>query len=288
MRRKLLTTFGFDAEGQLVHVKDTQKGELYTCPQCGDRIIARNSGKIEKGSKRPHFAHVKKSKHKCNGASVLHHLFVTQVVGILQNHLERGKEFIIKWSCPYCSQMYAPNLLKKVKSIRTDYSWQGHTPDIALLDKDGKLLIAIEIPIRNKLTKKLIHAYEEQGIILIQVHPKETDITQVENKMQHPDYVGFCSNKECYNMQFYQHTIRRIIFHQPLKCKICNKVVDGYMVKTASAFGSLKRENLNEEEKKEIVNRYFRGKKATLANFVIYGKCKCVPYSKNLQAVKKG
>ena len=40
----MLTTFGFDAEGQLVHVKDTQKGELYTCPQCGDRIIARNSG----------------------------------------------------------------------------------------------------------------------------------------------------------------------------------------------------------------------------------------------------
>ena len=149
-------------------------------------------------------------------------------------------------------------------------------------------MIAIEIPVRNKLTKKLIHAYEEQGIILIQVHPKETDITQVENKMQHPDYVGFCSNKECYNMQFYQHTIRRIIFHQPLKCKTCNKVVDGYMVKTASAFGSLKRENLNEEEKKEIANRYFRGKKATVANFVIYGKCKCVPYSKNLQAVKKG
>lgn len=287
MRRKLLATIGYDAEGRLIHIKEARKGETYTCPQCGDRIVARKSGKTEKGSKRPHFAHIKKSKQKCSGESILRHLFVMQSVKLLQTYLDEGKTFQIEWSCPYCSQMYSPNLLKRVKNIRTDFSWKGHTPHIALLDKEGKLLIAIETVIRHKLTKKIIHAYEADGIILIQLCLTEKDIMNVKEKLQRPDYVGFCSNDECYNRQFYQHTIHRTIFHQPLKCKACNKPVDGYMVKTSSAFGTIRRENLNEDEKKEIVRKYFRGKKATVAGFIIYGKCKCVPYSKSLQYVKK-
>lgn len=287
MRRKLLTTFGYDAENRLIHVNDTRKGQTYTCPQCGEKTVARKSGKNGKGSKRPHFAHIKKSRQKCNGASVLHHLFVTQATHILQQHLQQASPFVIQWACPYCSQMYAPDLLKKVKTIREDFAWQGHTPDIALLDKDGNLLIAIEITVAHKMSRKAIHQYEENGIILIQISPTETDVMHVEERLHHPDYVGFCSNKECYNNQFYRHTIHRTIFRQPLKCKACNKSVDGYMVKTTSAFGTIRKENLNEDEKKEIVQKYFRGKKATVAGFIIYGQCKCVPYSKSLQYVKK-
>ena len=177
--------------------------------------------------------------------------------------------------------------MKRTASIATGTPIEGHTPDILLLDKHGKAIIAIEIIIRQKLTRKVINRYESQGIILIQIHPTERDLLVVEDKLRHPDKVGFCSNAECYNSQFYQNTIVRTVFKQPLKCKTCGKIVDGYMVKTNSALGAIKLENLNEEEKKEIVQKHFKGKKVTVADFVVYGKCKCKPYSKSLQYVKK-
>ena len=287
MRRKLLCTIAYNDDGQLVHIEDTQKGEIYRCPQCGERIVPHNSGKAGKGSKRPHFSHLKKSKLKCNGESVLRHVFKDRALQILQHHLDTKEAFDIQWSCNYCSQIYTKKLLKRTASIATGTPIEGHTPDILLLDKHGKAIIAIEIIIRQKLTRKVIHRYESQGIILIQIHPTERDLLVVEDKLRHPDKVGFCSNAECYNSQFYQNTIVRTVFKQPLKCKTCGKIVDGYMVKTNSALGAIKLENLNEEEKKEIVQKHFKGKKVTVADFVVYGKCKCKPYSKSLQYVKK-
>ena len=287
MRRKLLSTIGYDAEGRLVSIQDAQKGEIYHCPQCGERIVPHNSGNARKGSKRPHFAHLKKSKLKCNAESILRQLFKTQAIQLLQQHLDSKDAFHIHWACNYCSQIYTRNLLKRTASIATDYSLDGHTPDIALMDKHGQCIVALEIIVRNKLSRKIIHQYEEQGIVLVQLHIGENDLFDVSGKLQHPNQVGFCSNHECYNSQFYHQTIRRRIFTQLLKCKTCGKVMDGYMVKSDSAFGSIQLEKLNEAEKKEIVRMHFRGKKAIAADFVVFGKCKCTPYSKSLQYVKK-
>ena len=287
MRRKLLSTIGYDAEGRLVHIKEAQKGESYHCPQCGERIVPRNSGKAGKGSKRPHFAHLKKSRLKCNAESILRQLSKQQAIQLLQQHLEQKEAFNIRWTCNYCSQIYTKNLLKRTASIATECQLHGHTPDIALLDKHGQIIVALEIIIHNKLSRKIIHQYEENGIVLVQLRIGEKDLFDVAGKLQQPDQVGFCSNNECYNRQFYHQTIRRRIFQQTLKCKACGKVMDGYMVKSDSAFGSIQLEHLNEEEKKDIVRKHFRGKKAIATNFVVFGKCKCTPYSKNLQYVKK-
>lgn len=287
MRRKLLSTIGYNSENQLVYIKDTKKGEIYHCPQCGERIVARNSGKDQKRSKRPHFAHLKKSKLKCNGESILRHLVKTEAMHLLEQHLERQEEFNIQWACNYCNQIYNKNLLKKVRSLATDIRLDEHTPDIVLLDKKGKVRIAIDIIIRQKLTRKIIQQYEEKGIVYIEIHPTESDARQIGFKLQHPDKVGFCSNPECYNYQFHHNTIQRVVFPQLLKCKTCGMIVDGYMVKSTSPFGAIRLENLTETEKKDIVSKHFKRKKVIAAPFVIYGKCKCSPYSKSLQYVQK-
>ena len=86
MGKKLLHTLGYDSEGNVVHVNEAEKGSIYTCPQCGDRIIARNGGKMQ----RPHFAHFKKSAQKCNGASVLHIHLLARMEKLLQEHLQHG------------------------------------------------------------------------------------------------------------------------------------------------------------------------------------------------------
>ncbi|MBQ8521376.1 MAG: hypothetical protein IJ456_08400 [Bacteroides sp.] len=59
------------------------------------------------------------------------------------------------------------------------------------------------------------------------------------------------------------------------------------MVRNTSAFGIIGLDNLREEEKQEIVSTYFRGKRATIADILVYGKCRCIPHSKGLVCMSK-
>ena len=283
MGKKLLHTTGCDSEGRILHIREAEKGQTYTCPLCGDRIVPRNEGKAQ----RPHFAHFKKTEAGCSGDSLLHHLFLQASLTLLQKHISQQKEFPITWSCPYCNRTYTKDLLQQVASLSSDYTLGEQHPDITLLNAQGQPLIAIKLLIRKKLTKKALHFYEESGIILIQIQLEENDWMKVEEKLSRPDSVTFCTNAECYNYQFYHTCIHREYYSQKFKCKKCGKVVDGYMVRNTSALGIIGLDRLNEKEKQEIVSKYFRGKRATVADILVYGKCRCVPHSKGLVCLNK-
>ena len=283
MGKKLLHTTGCDSEGRILHIRKAEKGQTYTCPLCGDRIVPRNEGKAQ----RPHFAHFKKTEAGCSGDSLLHHLFLQASLTLLQKHISQQKEFPITWSCPYCNRTYTKDLLQQVTSLSSDYTLGEQHPDITLLNAQGQPLIAIKLLIRKKLTKKALHFYEEKGIILIQIQLEENDWMKVEEKLSRPDSVTFCTNTECYNYQFYHTCIHREYYSQKFKCKKCGKVVDGYMVRNTSALGIIGLDRLNEQEKQEIVSKFFRGKRATVADILVYGKCRCVPHSKGLVCLNK-
>lgn len=283
MGKKLLHTTGCDEEGHVIHVNEAERGSTYSCPLCGERIIARNEGK----SQRPHFAHFKKTESGCNGENLLLHLFRQKTVELLSEHLHRKTAFPIRWSCPLCNRSYEKDLLQQVASLATGFSIDGYHPDITLLDDKGHPLFAILLLLRKKLTKKALHFYEEKGIILIQIQLEEDDWMRVEEKLSTPQSVTFCSNAECYNFQFYQNCIRREYYSQKFKCKKCGKVVDGYMVRNTSALGIIGLDRLRDHEKQEIVSKFFRGKRATVADILVYGKCRCVPHSKGLVCLDK-
>ena len=283
MGKKLLHTTGCDSEGRILHINEAEKGQTYTCPLCGDRIVPRNEGKAQ----RPHFAHFKKTEAGCSGDSLLHHLFLQASLTLLQKHISQQKEFPITWSCPYCNRTYTKDLLQQVTSLSSDYTLGEQHPDITLFDAQGQPLIAIKLLIRKKLTKKALHFYEEKGIILIQIQLEENDWMKVEEKLSQPDSVTFCTNAECYNYQFYHTCIHREYYSQKFKCKKFVKVVDGYMVRNTSALGIIGLDRLNDQEKQEIVSKYFRGKRATVADILVYGKCRCVPHSKGLVCLNK-
>ena len=283
MGKKLLHTTGCDSEGRILHIREAEKGQTYTCPLCGDRIVPRNEGKAQ----RPHFAHFKKTEAGCSGDSLLHHLFLQASLTLLQKHISQQKEFPITWSCPYCNRTYTKDLLQQVTSLSSDYTLGEQHPDITLFNAQEQPLIAIKLLIRKKLTKKALHFYEEKGIILIQIQLEENDWMKVEEKLSRPDSVTFCTNAECYNYQFYHTCIHREYYSQKFKCKKCGKVVDGYMVRNTSALGIIGLDRLNDQEKQEIVSKYFRGKRATVADILVYGKCRCVPHSKGLVCLNK-
>ena len=283
MGKKLLHTTGCDEEGRIIHINEAEKGGIYTCPLCHDRLVTRNEGKAQ----RPHFAHFKKTEAGCNGEALLLHLFRQKAVTLLNGHIERKEPFPIRWSCPLCNRRYEKDILQQAASLTTDIDIEGHHPDITLLDAKGRPLIAIKLLIRRKLTKKTLHFYEDRGIILIQVRLEEDDWMQVEEKLSNPESVTFCANAECYNFQFYHNCIRREYYSQKFKCKKCGKVVDGYMVRNTSAFGIIGLDRLQDHEKQEIVSKFFRGKRATVADILVYGKCRCVPHSKGLVCLIK-
>ena len=283
MGKKLLHTTGYDEEGRIIHINEAERGGIYTCPLCQERIIARNEGK----SQRPHFAHFKKTEAGCSGETLLLHLFRQKAIDILKEHIDRKEAFSIRWSCPLCNRLYEKDMLQQVASLAIDFSIEGHHPDITLLDDKGHPLFAIKLLIRRKLTKKTLHFYEEKGIILLQISLEEDDWMRVEEKLSHPDSVTFCSNAECYNFQFYQNCIQREYYSQKFKCKKCGKVVDGYMVRNTSALGIIGLDRLRDHEKQEIVSKFFRGKRATVADILVYGKCRCIPHSKGLVCLNK-
>ena len=283
MGKKLLHTTGCDEEGRIIHINEAEKGGIYTCPLCNDRLVTRNEGKAQ----RPHFAHFKKTEAGCNGEALLLHLFRQKAVTLLNGRIERKEPFPIRWSCPLCNRRYEKDILQQAASLTTDIDIEGHHPDITLLDAKGRPLIAIKLLIRGKLTKKTLHFYENRGIILIQVRLEEDDWMQVEEKLSNPESVTFCANAECYNFQFYHNCIRREYYSQKFKCKKCGKVVDGYMVRNTSAFGIIGLDRLQDHEKQEIVSKFFRGKRATVADILVYGKCRCVPHSKGLVCLIK-
>ena len=283
MGKKLLHTTGCDEEGHVIHINQAERGGIYTCPLCRERIIVRNEGKAQ----RPHFAHFKKTESGCNGETLLFHLFRQKAAELLNERIHRKETFLIHWSCPLCNRIYEKDMLQKVSSLTTDFNINGYHPDIMLLNEKGQPLFAIHLLIRRRLTQKTLHFYEEKGIILIQVQLEEDDWMQVEEKLSHPASITFCSNPECYNFQFYQHCIQREYYAQKFKCKKCGKVVDGYMVRNTSALGIIGLDRLRDHEKQEIVSKFFRGKRATVADILVYGKCRCVPHSKGLVCLNK-
>ena len=283
MGKKLLHTTGCDEEGRVIHINQAERGGIYTCPLCRERIIVRNEGKAQ----RPHFAHFKKTESGCNGETLLFHLFRQKAAELLNERIHRKETFLIHWSCPLCNRIYEKDMLQKVSSLATDFNIDGYHPDIMLLNEKGQPLFAIHLLFRRRLTQKTLHFYEEKGIILIQVQLEEDDWMRVEEKLSHPASITFCSNPECYNFQFYQHCIQREYYAQKFKCKKCGKVVDGYMVRNTSALGIIGLDRLRDHEKQEIVSKFFRGKRATVADILVYGKCRCVPHSKGLVCLNK-
>jgi predicted RNA-binding Zn-ribbon protein involved in translation (DUF1610 family) len=283
MGKKLLHTTGCDEEGHVIHINQAERGGIYTCPLCRERIIVRNEGKAQ----RPHFAHFKKTESGCNGETLLFHLFRQKAAELLNERIHRKEAFPLHWSCPLCNRIYEKDMLQKVSSLATDFNIDGYHPDIMLLNEKGQPLFAIHLLFRRRLTQKTLHFYEEKGIILIQIQLEEDDWMRVEEKLSHPASITFCSNPECYNFQFYQHCIQREYYAQKFKCKKCGKVVDGYMVRNTSALGIIGLDRLRDHEKQEIVSKFFRGKRATVADILVYGKCRCVPHSKGLVCLNK-
>lgn len=222
---KILYTVAIDKNGKLIKAIDAEKHEHFLCPICKTELVLRKSGKVGKGTKRPHFAH-RILTPNCTAESVLHYSFKHLLYEKITQHITEHVAIPISWHCKYCSEVHSGNLLKKVKEVRVEYDMNICRSDIALLGNEDKVIAVIEIVVTHKPEEKVLKYYIENNIVLIQINlVSDKDLEQLENKINCPDKVEICFNPKCPDCQHHQEkTIMTIIDLPCWNCKSNMKI----------------------------------------------------------------
>lgn len=235
MTKEILYATAIDDGGNLVHINDAEKGKDYYCPSCKGKFILKRSGNTGKGSKRPHFAHNKLSPN-CTAESVLHYSFKKELVNLLNKYLSEEKELLVNWNCTTCSEHNEGNLLAKTTSIEEEYNLKVCQPDIALLNAEDNVIVAIEVVVTHDPEDKVLQFYKENDIILIQINlSSDKDLNNIESKISTPNIVGYCLSPKCSISKRY--SIDRKILVGKDSCGRCYHPIERYLIQIDSTFG---------------------------------------------------
>lgn len=197
--KKLLLPYAYDSKSNLVHIDKAQKGVEYFCPNCGSELLLR-IGKIPEGQKyhrRNHYAHKGNQDNHCS-ESFLHKLFKDKCIEFIKSKITDKCDFYFKWKCEQCYEIHEGNLLKKAVDVISEYDLGICKPDIALLDKDGKVIIVIEVVVTHKPEPKAMTYYNENNIACLQINVLNfEDCEHIEEKLSNPNNVNICPNPVC-------------------------------------------------------------------------------------------
>lgn len=196
---KILLPYAYDENKELIHIDNVKKDGMYTCPCCGANLSLRIS-KIPKGQKyhrRNHFAHKTQNDNNCS-ESFLHKLFKENVYNYIKSKILNKEDLNFEWQCEKCTDRHTGNLLKKAVNVDLEHNLGGCKPDIALLDKNNKVVIVVEIVVTHKPEDFVLKYYEDNRIACLQLFVDDfDDCNNVEYKLSHPDKVNLCPNPIC-------------------------------------------------------------------------------------------
>ena len=251
--KELLINFAFDDNNNIVFAKDAIKGVKCKCPECGEELVFKSSGKTGPGSRRPHFAHKGGGGLNCTQESMLHSAFKLKTAEIIQGKIASGcKEFIINWKCSGCDKSYKGNLLYLAKEVKVEFDLGECRPDIALLDVNGKIVIAIEIVNTHYPEDAVLKYYRDNGIVLVQFNVTEDDLLDVEGKLHNPDNVSLCLDSKC--REFKSTLLNRTVIQRNIECIRCHRVFLGYTAVVFTAFGHSLLSNISNRDVEYLKN----------------------------------
>lgn len=208
----LLLPYAYDCNKQLVHIDDAKKGEKYTCPNCGAELLLKIS-RIPEGQKyhrRNHYAHKGNSDNHCS-ESFLHKLCKEKCAEFIRQKLSGNEGISFEWHCGKCEEEHSGNLLKKAVRVETEYDLGICQPDIALFDKDGKVVIVVEIVVTHKPEPEVMQYYDENKIACLQIQVDDfPDCDRIEEKLSHPDKMNICPNPRCKKCGRVMHHVQMV------------------------------------------------------------------------------
>ncbi len=275
---KLLLPYAYDSKRELVHIDQAKKGEKYTCPNCDAELLLR-IGKIPEGQKyhkRNHFVHKGNSDNHCS-ESFLHRLFKEKCVEFIRQKIADNENIKFEWHCEKCEEEHSGNLLKKAVKVEPEYDLGICKPDIALLDKDGKVVIVVEVVVTHKPEPEAMQYYDDNKIACLQIQVDDfPDCDRIEEKLSRPNHMNLCSNLIC-------EKCGQIMYHAQMvmvtaKCPSCGEEMNIAMLISKNGKYVISPSDFNDKEIEiarnmgaNIENRYSKYKKRCyMAN-----ECEC-------------
>lgn len=231
---KLLLPYAHDINGNLVHIDDAQKGQKYTCPNCGAELLLKIS-KIPEGQKyhrRNHFAHKGNSDNHCS-ESFLHKLFKEKCAEYIRKKISAQEDLFFEWECEKCYEDHKGNLLKKAVGVVTEYDLGVCKPDIALLDEAGKVVIVVEVVVAHKPEPGTLQYYDDNKIACLQINVEDfPDCKNIAHKLSHPDKVNLCPNPICEKCGNRMNTAKLI--KTITRCSYCKEETEIALIATSN------------------------------------------------------
>ena len=172
MEKQLLNPWAKDCNGRFVSIEHAQPGQEYFCPKCNERLTYRKKG-LGPRAHRDHFSH--RPDCDCKGytahesESAIHKFAKESIFTILDNAIKEHQEFPISWTCRNCNQMFQGNLLQRANSVVVEKEFGSSRPDIALLDTEGRPIVAIEVVFTHDVEENTLHFYQHSSIVLVRV-----------------------------------------------------------------------------------------------------------------------
>jgi hypothetical protein len=194
MGNDILNKFAEDKNGKIIYINNTLSDIDYYCPECKEKFI------LKKGSIRQHhFAH-NNSSSSCTGTGegYLHKAFKKMLLEYFKNNLNNKLPIIINWVCNICKVEHNGDLLSGIIDVKDEYDLVECRPDIALIDKNGKTPIIVEIVDKHEPEKNVIDYCTKHNITLIRIKLDTTDdLENIENKIKYPSNVWFFNPLSC-------------------------------------------------------------------------------------------
>lgn len=238
MKKEILYAAATDRQSKLVKIADAEKGVEYFCPECQSPFVLKKSNRTGKGTRRPHFSHLQLNPN-CTPEGVLHYSFKKFLFAHLQECISVGRPIEFKWTCIDCNSILSGNLLRHVTTVKEEFDLKVCRPDIALLDLEGNVLVAIEVVVTHAPEDKVLDYYREAGVVLVQINlSSEGDLNEVEARIERPDKVDYCMKPGCKN--YGASTIERVTQHIPTECPRCYSQIEMYSILVRSLFGEQK------------------------------------------------
>ena len=245
---KLLLPYAYDIDGNLVHIDDAIKGVRYTCPSCGAELSLKIS-QIPPGQKyhrRNHFAHKGNSENLCS-ESFLHKLFKDRCAELLREKISKNESLYFEWRCEKCYEIHSGNLLKKAVTVVTEYNLDVCKPDIALLDKNGKVVIVIEVVVTHRPEPEVLEYYDKHKIACLQIVVGDFDDCDcIKEKLSNPNCVNICPNPTCEKCGEKMHYVKMVTV--TTECWKCNHAMKVAMLVADNGREILSPSEFNEEE----------------------------------------
>jgi hypothetical protein len=208
--------------GELIHISKVTSGKQNDClcPECNQPLIAKKGNKVTH-----HFAHEREA--ICNLESALHKVAKNLLHLRIRTALDNGLSLRIHYYCETCGDEHDLALLGQARDVKLETSLGVARPDILLLNKAEKPIIAIEVIFRHSPEVRVKAFYESQKITLVEIHiQSESTFLELQNfQVLHADYVSWCPTPKCPHCQSrlrkkYLHIVEAPCF----KCKNLIKI----------------------------------------------------------------